>query len=172
MDPALDLAINACVNDTASIIAKLLKKLNEVRVFKRKCIKLGKEVAIVHQLLDSKRAAIRDLQTLQNFEACVKRVEDFVNKCKTWNVVDVSIEVFVRHGYPFLMKELYGLREVFIFDSVVRILASLVADKQENTDHLDRPKSLFAKVLHIKRYKRIRKNLTCCYMISGHKQRS
>ncbi len=119
MDPALAFAINSCINETASIIVKFVGKLNEIRVFKRKCERLGKEITVFHQLLDSKREAVKTLQTLREFEACVTRAEEFVNKCVLWNVVNISLEVFVRHEYPSLMKKLYGLREVFVLDSVV-----------------------------------------------------
>jgi hypothetical protein len=119
MGPELALAIEACVIETSSLIVSLVKKINEVRLFKKKCSRLGREAVLLHQLLDSKRSAVRGLQTIHNFKFCIRKVEDFVDSCRTWSISTVGLEVFVRHEYSSLVTELNALRDVFIFDSVV-----------------------------------------------------
>ncbi|KAF8854351.1 hypothetical protein BDZ45DRAFT_676994 [Acephala macrosclerotiorum] len=122
MDAPLGLAIESCVVETSSLIIALIKKINEVRVFKDKCIKLYKEVSLLHELLDRKRSAVGTLHTIHSFKSCIRKVENFVDSCRTWSISTVGLEVFVRHEYPSLLKELNALRDIFVFDSVTEIL--------------------------------------------------
>lgn len=121
MEPALALAIDSCVNESSAIISSVIRKINEVRVFKRKCEKLRGDAETLTKLLERRKSAVDSLQTLQNLENCLQGVKNFVESCTSLNVVNVGFEVFVRRKYPALRKELHELREIFVFESVVSI---------------------------------------------------
>lgn len=119
MDPALAIAIDTCVTESTALVIKTIRKLNEVRVFKRKCAKLGNDAFTLTELLDKRRSAVDSLQSLQALKECLQRVSSFVESCAALNLVGVSMEVFVKRTYPSLRKELSALREMFLFESVV-----------------------------------------------------
>lgn len=116
-------AIDACATESAALVITIIKKINEVRKFKSKCIKLGQDAQVLQNLLDKNRPAITSFQTLQDFEACLKRINEFVDSCASHSILDAALEVFIRRKYPALRKEVNGLRVIFLFESVTEILS-------------------------------------------------
>ena len=121
MDPALALAINACVNENTAIINRIIQKIREVRMFKNKCATLGEHAQLLQALLRKHRSAVESFQTLTGFYACLERIEAFVSSCKSLSVLDVSLEVFVKRTYPALLKEISALKNIFLLESVVSL---------------------------------------------------
>lgn len=119
MTPELALAIDACASDSAALIVKLIKKINEVRVFKRKCGQLGAEAKLLNKTLTKNKASIKDFETLERFSTCLDRIEKFVESCTSMGYTEISWEVFFKHEFRRLRKEALALRALFTFESVV-----------------------------------------------------
>jgi len=120
MGPELALAIETCATESTSIIISIISKINEVRKFKSKCTKLGKQAQVLAVLLKNNKTAVETFQTLEEFKACLRRIDDFVSSCKSMNVLDVSLEVFVKCTYPSLLKKVNALKDIFLLEAVVR----------------------------------------------------
>jgi hypothetical protein len=120
MGPELALAIDACVTESSALLVSLVKKVNEVRNFKKKCRKLQNHAKILVQLLDKNRSAVKSLQSLQEFDACLKRINGFVDTVSEFNWIDSTWEVFWKHTYRSLTKQIASVKEIFVLESVVR----------------------------------------------------
>ncbi|KAI9776084.1 MAG: hypothetical protein M1839_000597 [Geoglossum umbratile] len=123
MDPALALAIDACVSENVAIISRIIQKIREVRAFKSKCATLGEHARLLQALFKKHRSAVESLQTLTDFQACLERIEAFASSCKSLSVLGVSLEVFVRRTYPALLREISALKNIFLLESVTEILS-------------------------------------------------
>lgn len=119
MGPELALAIDTCATESSALVITIIKKVGEVRKFKSKCVKLGKDALVIQQLLGKNKSAIESLQTLADIQGCLYRIQSFVDSCTSYNVLNVTYEVFVKRTYTALRKEVYALREIFLFESVV-----------------------------------------------------
>jgi hypothetical protein len=122
----LALAIDTCATESSALVVAIVKKINEVRKFKSKCIKLGQDAQVLQNLLDKNRPAITSFRTLDDFGACLKRIKDFVDSCASRNILEVAFEVFIKRKYPALKKEVNYLRGIFVFESVVSFAKGLI----------------------------------------------
>jgi hypothetical protein len=119
MGPELALAIDTCVTESTALVITIVKKIHEVRVWKRRCKNLGSDALTLTELLDKRRSAIQSIASLRALKDCLEKVASFVEACATYNLVEVSIDVLLKRTYPSLRKELLALRELFLFESVV-----------------------------------------------------
>jgi hypothetical protein len=119
MGPELALAIDACMTESSPMVISIVKKVNEVRKFKGKCVKLGREATVLLQLLEINKSAIKSIQTIQDFKACLNGINAFAEASKTFTWIDSTKEVFWKNTYHTLRKQIAALKEVFIFESVV-----------------------------------------------------
>jgi hypothetical protein len=122
----LALAIDTCATESSALVVAIVKKINEVRKFKSKCIKLGQDAQVLQNLLNKSRPAITSFQTLEDFDACLKRIKDFVDSCASRSILNVAFEVFIKRKYPALKKEVNGLTAIFLFESVVSFAKALI----------------------------------------------
>jgi hypothetical protein len=121
MDPGLALAVNSCVNDSISTVAFIIQKIKEVVHFKKKCVNLGEQAQILNGLLRKHRTAVTTFQSLKDFEACLKEIEDFVDICKAYTVLEVTWDVIILRKYPKVKVKIAGVKEMFMFESVASI---------------------------------------------------
>jgi hypothetical protein len=120
VDPALALAINACVNDSAAIVSRIAKKVKELIIFKKKCLDLYDHAELLRRLLERHQSEINSFETLGQFTKCLTDIEQFVGDCKKWHPLGgIAVEVLFKHRYQQLMKDLAAAKDAFALESFV-----------------------------------------------------
>jgi hypothetical protein len=120
MGPELVLAIDACITESSALVVDIGKKVAQIVKLKKQCRRLGEDAKVLEQMLNKRRAAIQSIETLQDFQQCLENINAFVQSCQTYGPLDRVLEVLWRKKYPALKKEVSAVKEVFIFESIVR----------------------------------------------------
>jgi hypothetical protein len=84
------LAISASINGSAELTVKIGKEISEVRTFKR---------TVVASFAAKHRAATDIFDTVHNSEACLQEIDTLVSKCQAFNMLGLTLEVFVTRNY-------------------------------------------------------------------------
>lgn len=121
MGPELALAIDACVTETTSLLVKILKTADEVRHHKEKCLALGTEARSLQRLLEKHRSNIRTLETVKQFNALFRDIDDFVVLSKTWTIVGATIDALFGHRFRKLMDRSKKIKQSFTLEAIVSI---------------------------------------------------
>jgi hypothetical protein len=96
----IGLAITRAVEQNASLLVVIAKKINEARRFRTKCEALRKDAEILCSMLDKNRDTIDSLQSLATFKTCLADIEAFFTSCRDWSAFNVGLEVFVKQRFP------------------------------------------------------------------------
>jgi hypothetical protein len=119
MSPELALAIDACANESATLVGRIVTKAAEVVKLKAKCKALGNDAVLLKTLLDNNKSAIDTFTTLARLQTCLKSIDAFVTTCQDFNAAERVLEIFIKGKFPKLRKECRALREIFCFEATV-----------------------------------------------------
>lgn len=120
VEPALALAIDACVNDSVAIVWRIGKKVTEIIFFKKRCLGLYDHAELLRRILERNKSEINNFETLVRFTKCLTDIEQFVDDCqKSHTLGGITVEVLFKHRYQRLMRDLAAAKDVFALESSV-----------------------------------------------------
>ncbi|KAH8753766.1 kinase-like domain-containing protein [Hyaloscypha sp. PMI_1271] len=123
VEPALALAIDACVNDSVAIVWRIGKKVKEIIFFKKRCLGLYDHAELLRRILERNKSEINNFETLVQFTKCLTDIEQFVDGCqKSHTLGGITVEVLFKHRYQRLMRDLAAAKDVFALESSSEVL--------------------------------------------------